>query len=244
MKTISFCTMGHSSALLHARNSLLSWGYEVTSQPSDATTHLLLPVPSMDETGAIRGGPHFEDILPNLSPEITVLGGMLPELPCKCVDLLNDDFYIAENASITAHCAISFLTNRMAHTLKDTPALIIGWGRIGKCLAELLRSLSAKVTVAVRKESDCAILKALGYHSVIMGELDPKLYQLIINTAPAPVMRSTDASENALLIDLASKQGIEGQNVLWERGLPNRFAPESSGILIAKTALRYALRKE
>lgn len=244
MKTISFCTAGNSSALLHARNALLSWGYEVTSKPSDATTHLLLPVPSIDESGAIRGGPRFEEILSTLPSEITVLGGMLPELPCKSVDLLQDEFYIAENASITAHCAISFLTNRMKRTLQNTPTLVIGWGRIGKCLAELLRSLGARVTVAVRKEADSAMLMALGFEAVTTNYLNPKPYHLIINTAPAPVIHSSNAAKDALLMDLASRKGIEGENVLWERGLPNRLAPESSGILIAKTALRYALRKE
>ena len=43
---------------------------------------------------------------------------------------------------------------------------------------------------------------------------------------------------NALKIDLASKPGIGGSDVIWARGLPGKDAPESSGELIAKTIIR------
>ena len=45
-------------------------------------------------------------------------------------------------------------------------------------------------------------------------------------------------------MDLASVRGISGDRVIWARGLPNQDAPEESGMLIAKTALRFALGKE
>ena len=41
-----------------------------------------------------------------------------------------------------------------------------------------------------------------------------------------------------VLMDLASSPGIDGENVLWARGLPGKIAPESSGELIAKTVMR------
>ena len=50
------------------------------------------------------------------------------------------------------------LVNRLA----DCKVLVIGWGRIGKCLAALLKGLEADVTVVARKETDRAILHALG----------------------------------------------------------------------------------
>jgi hypothetical protein len=45
-------------------------------------------------------------------------------------------------------------------------------------------------------------------------------------------------------IDLASKQGIFDDTVIWARGLPNRDTPESSGILIARSVLRVISGKE
>lgn len=45
-------------------------------------------------------------------------------------------------------------------------------------------------------------------------------------------------------IDLASKPGIGGTDVLWARGLPGKFAPESAGKLIAQTILRLLKEEE
>ena len=38
-------------------------------------------------------------------------------------------------------------------------------------------------------------------------------------------------------MDLASKKGIAGNDVIWARGLPGIHAPEESGALIARTIL-------
>lgn len=244
VKKILFCTAGSSPALIHARNRLLGWGYDVVSAPDPAVTHLLLPVPSLDKGGTIRGGPALEEILPLLSDHTTILGGGLPELPMPTVDLLKDEYYTSENAAITAHCALRILLGKLQRTLTDAPVLILGWGRIGKCLAELLRSVGAEVTVAARKEADRAMLSALGFHAAPLPIPEAKQYAVIINTVPAPVLCGEDAAPDTLLLDLASVKGITGDAVLWERGLPGRLASETSGALIAKTALRYALRKE
>jgi hypothetical protein len=58
------------------------------------------------------------------------------------------------------------------------------------------------------------------------------------------MLDQTHAKMDTLLMDLASVQGIVGDRVIWARGLPNLDAPEESGLLMAKTALRFALEKE
>ena len=88
------------------------------------------------------------------------------------------------------------------------------------------------------------MLQALGFQAVAPEELQPDKYHIIYNTAPTPVLDQEDAHPEALLIDLASRRGIGGDRVLWARGLPNQMMPEASGMLMAKTALRFALRKE
>ena len=95
------------------------------------------------------------------------------------------------------------------------------------------------VCMAVRKEADRAILQATGYGAVETGCIDAGKYRLIINTVPAPVLDDDAAKKDAVWIDLASKKGIFGENVLWARSLPGKDAPESSGELIARTVLRY-----
>ena len=243
MKPPVFCTAGESDALHHARNQLLQWGYEVSFAASHQTTHLLLPVPSFDAPGVIKGNRLISDVLTNLPENATIFGGNLPPLPRPCVDFLKDEFYLGENAAITAHCALKIIQQHTGD-LTGAKVLVIGWGRIGKRLVSLLHGQGALVCVAVRKSSDMQALQELGYTALIPTQWNPIQYNIIINTAPALLMHEADAHPSALLLDLASTRGIEGNRVIWARGLPNRDAPDASGLLMAKTALRYALGKE
>ena len=63
---------------------------------------------------------------------------------------------------------------------------------------------------------------------------------LVFNTAPSLLLsrEMTARCPDCLLIDLASQPGMQGDDVLWARGLPGKMAPESSGKLIAETILR------
>ena len=162
---------------------------------------------------------------------------MLPSVEGQFVhDLVKDALYAAENAAITAHCTLRLITERLPVTLQGCPVLVIGWGRIGKCLAQLLRNVGAKVTVAARKETDRAILCALGYSCCPTHGLQPEGYRVIVNTATAPVLPYVCPEQ--LAIDLASEQMLSGSEVLHARGLPGKLAPESSGALIARSVLR------
>lgn len=244
MKEPIFYTAGESLALIYARNLLQSWGYTISPIPSEHVTHLLLPVPSFSEPGILKGGRPLRNILKDLPENLTILGGNLGTLPYRTVDFLQDEYYLSENAAITAHCALKRLLAQHHGIIQNTPILIIGWGRIGKQLAAMLRALGANVTVAARKKADLQALARQQYHAVESGNWELKRYDIIINTAPIPVMSQEAAKKDALLMDLASVRGISGDRVDWALALPGKDAPEVSGTLIAKTALRYALREE
>lgn len=233
-----FYTAGSSPALLHAITLLKEAGISFAERSDLNATHLLLPVPSFSPDGALSGGGLIETILPQLTKDITVIGGNLdhPMLHThKKIDLLKDDLYLAENAAITAHCTIPYILNHVPFILQDCPILIIGWGRIGKCLAQLLRNMDATVSVAARKSADRAILQAMGYAATSTDNLNTAPYKVIINTAPAPVLQ---CNTDALYIDLASSPGITGANVIRALRLPGKDAPESSGQCIARSVLR------
>ena len=235
-----FYSTGHTAALVHAIRMLHDNGVEFLPCPDRHATHLLLPVPSFDPDGRIKGGGSLEALLWQLPEDVVIIGGMLdrPELAkYQTVDLLEDPGYVAENAAITAYCAIRLAMQQLPVMLKHCPTLIVGWGRIGKCLARLLRQMDATVTIAARKEADRAMIGALGYTAVDTDGIDPRPYRLIFNTAPQMVLAHCPG--NSLKIDLASKPGIGGNDVIWARGLPGKDAPESSGALIAKTVLHY-----
>lgn len=252
MKQTIFCLAGASPALVHAGNALTDRGILVSSRPDADVTHLLLPVPSFDEAGKIRGGGFLEHILAELPESVTVIGGNLdhPILNgYRKLDLLQDPCYLAENAAITADCAIRIAANNLGTVWNGCPVLIVGWGRIGKFLAQQLQLLGATVTVAARKETDRALLHAMGFRTEDPARICHGLlrYRVIFNTAPAPVLGEEQLKHcrsDCIKIDLASKPGIAGKGVIWARGLPGKDVPESSGLLIAKTAIRLIAGRE
>lgn len=235
MKVKEFRTAGGTMALAYAADTLKRDGWQ---QTPDAKL-LLLPVPSFESDGTIKGG---GELAPLLTPGTVVVGGNLqrPELAGhEYIDLLQNPLYLSENAAITAYCAIMLAMEHSSVILKGCPVMVIGWGRIGKCLVRLLRLLGAKVSVAARSEGDRALLCALGYPAVDPKDPGDVLTQqrILFNTVPAMVLPqslSRQCRQDCLMIDLASLPGIEAPDVLWARGLPNKYAPESSGRLIAK----------
>ena len=235
-----FYCAGDSKALIYAAAFLMEEGAVFHPCPDHTVTHLLLPVPSFEKDGTIKGGGNLSQILAQLPKTVTVIGGGLnrPELTeYDRLDLLEDPWYLARNASITAHCALELALEKLPVTLEKCPVLVIGWGRIGKCMAKLLHSLGACVTVAARKESRRVMIEALGYKSCPMEDMVPAKYRLILNTVPAMVLPSADGT--ALKIDLASVPGMGGRDVVHAKGLPGLLAPESSGALIAQTIMQW-----
>lgn len=244
MNTPVIYTANRSGPLGYAVKYLARLGCTVPDLPCPEVTHLLLGAPAFEPDGSLRGGGDLGEILDSLPRTVTVCGGNLGNIPerYKTIDLLQDPLYLAQNANITAHCALRLAMDTLPVTLERCPVLVIGWGRIGKCLSRLLKQVGASVTVAARKETDRAALLSLGYDTLDSTRLEYDLapYRLICNTVPVPVIRSGDfRREDCFLMDLASHKGIEGADVLWARGLPGKYAPESSGELIAQTLLRH-----
>lgn len=242
-----FYTPGGSAALGYAKEILSRQGIRFCQIPSEAVTHLLLGAPAFNDDGTLKGGQSLADILQYVGKEVTVIGGKL-QAPIlsgyKTIDLLTDPLYLAENADITAHCAAALAMQQLPVTLRNCPVLITGWGRIGKCLGRLLRNMGAKVTVAARKETDRAMLSALGYRALPLSCLETVLpeYRIIFNTIPHPVLTGevlTLCRKDCVKIELASTPGILSGDAVIARGLPGKYAPESSGDLIAQTTLRY-----
>ena len=227
---------GTTAACAQAAAVLSDAGLKLVDHPTPEVTHLLLDVPSFASEGAV---------LERLPPRVTVIGGKLshPDLQeHPVIDLLEDEKYLAQNAAVTAHCALTIAASALETTFRDTPALILGWGRIGKCLAEQLKSLGCPPTVAARNPRDRAMLEALGLAAVDFGEIRGILpgIRLLINTVPQPVLNGTilDRYPKCVKLDLASSPGLQGTGIIYARGLPGRYVPVSSGRLIAETILK------
>lgn len=246
MEHILIYPVGSTKACACAQSCLERAGVSLTDHPSPEVTHLLLDVPSFSGNGSLRGGGSLPGVLERLPAGITVIGGKLthPSLAeYPVLDLLRDEEYLAKNAAITAECALRVACSLLPAVLPDSPALVIGWGRIGKCLCKRLSALGCPTTVAARNPADRAMAAAFGLAAVDTAQIPQVLprIRLLFNTAPAPILDAgtLDKFRKCVKIDLASQPGLSGCDVVYARGLPGQYAPESSGILIAEGILRH-----
>lgn len=167
----------------------------------------------------------------------------------KLLRVLSDEIYTRENAALTAEGALFTAVARMNRALRGSQCLVIGYGRIGKALTGLLRSLGAKVTVAARREES---RREAGENSLFIQEIPPALPRMdaVFNTVPAPMLGEKELRRvrpSCVLIDLASAPyGIDmdaaealGLRAFLESGLPGRYCPLSA----AETLLNYMERE-
>lgn len=239
MSPISICCPIQSGAMAHAIIYLQNKGYHVCQTPAPDTEHLLLPIPSFPD--GCNYLPPLLDVLPR---NVKVYGGFLhvpPLIGYQRVDFLADPYYLARNAAITAECTLEIVENISGQDIAGHHILILGWGRIGKCLGQLLQNKGAQVTIAARKDADLAMIEVLGYEAMSLKDMKPEA-EFIINTVPAMVL--PQIPELCHAIDLASKPGMAGKNILSARGLPGKMRPEKSGMLIAETFIRLSQNQE
>lgn len=172
----------------------------------------------------------------------------------RIVDLWADEALQNENAWLTAEGAIFAAMRSGRRCLRGLPCAVIGWGRIGSRLAELLVAVEARVTVASGSEAHRRRAIERGAEAVSMEELPEILphTKLIFSTPPAMTLDAallTRVDREAMVIDLASPPyGIDlpaawrlGLRAWREPGLPGRYCPESAAEALLRAMERRAL---
>ncbi len=220
---------------------------------------LILPIPASHD-GVTVNAPFSArpiHLTPeNLKGKTLVLGGniskelreLFDSLGVNYIDYLTREDLLIKNAVPTAEGAIEIAFCEMPITLSSSKALIVGFGRIGKILAKMLKGIGADVTISARKCSDLAWISSLGYGVLNNSNLKDNIenFDVIFNTAPALVLDREvleNVTPNTLIIDLASKPGgVDfktagdlGLKVIWSLGLPGKVAPITSGEIIKDT---------
>ena len=172
----------------------------------------------------------------------------LDEKYMEVIDIMKRDDLAILNTIATAEGTIEVAIKNTDKILQGSRVLILGFGRVGKIVANKFSKMSAIVTCAARKVSDLAWIKAYGYNSLNINDMlyDLKEFDIIINTVPQTILRERELKHidaEALLIDLASSPGgIDGKmaksmglNFIWALALPGRIAPSSSAKFIKDT---------
>lgn len=116
------------------------------------------------------------------------------------------------NAVPTAEGAIQIAMEQLPITIHGARVLVVGFGRVGRALAQRLAALGARVTVAARRYESLAWAQASGYGTEQTGQLAGWLcgYDLVVNTVPALVLGEAELADlkpDCLVLDLASKPG-------------------------------------
>ena len=173
---------------------------------------------------------------------------LLYEKYMDVIDIMKRDDLAILNTIATAEGTIEVAIKNTDKILQGSRVLVLGFGRVGKIVANKFSKMSAFVTCAARKVSDLAWIKAYGYNSLNIYDLlyDLKEFDIIINTVPQTILKEKElkhVDSEALLIDLASSPGgIDGKmatsmglNFIWALSLPGRIAPSSSAKFIKDT---------
>ena len=166
---------------------------------------------------------------------------------CEVYDYSAKEEFAVANALLTAEGAVEIAMNEYEGTIFDSKCLVCGFGRIGKMLAKMLKSLNAQVTVSARNEVDFAYIDALGCKHINTNALKSvKGYDLVFNTIPVMIFDSDllmNTDRNTIIIDLASLPGgvdFEAArryktDAVRALSLPGRTAPKAAGEIIRKT---------
>lgn len=197
----------------------------------------------------------IDELLKNNKSKIFISGSIKDDIKKKLdenymqvVDIMKRDDLAILNTIATAEGTIEVAIKNTDKILQGSRVLVLGFGRVGKIVANKFSKLSAIVTCAARKVSDLAWIKAYGYNSLNINDMlyDLNEFDIIINTVPQTIIKERELKHmdsEVLLIDLASTPGgIDGKmaismglKFIWALALPGRIAPSSSAKFIKDT---------
>lgn len=171
--------------------------------------------------------------------------------PSVVFDYSKREEFAVMNAVPTSEGAIECAMREYAGTINGSHCLVIGYGRIGKVLSDMLNGLGARVSVSARSKSDMAYIQAKGFNFLNTNELSAipqghAVFDLIFNTVPFMILDSHTLTRvvpngaDTIIIDLASlpggvdfdaceRMGIRAVRAL---SLPGRVAPKAAGEII------------
>lgn len=204
----------------------------------------------------------IKELIKNLETKTLIAGSIKKEVyslvdnkHIHVIDIMQKEELAVLNAIATAEGTIEIAISNTETNIHGSKILILGFGRIGKVLAQKFTALSAKVTCAARKVEDIAWIETYGYEFININNIKEDLgnYDIIINTVPQMILDKNNlkyVKKECLLIDLASVPGgidskvCESENLklIWALGLPGKVAPITSAKYIKNTI--YNILKE
>ncbi len=215
---------------------------------------IILPLP-VTRDGKLLNAPYskspifIDDSLAKMMTNKIVYGGMLKKLIAASPiwrEVGPEDYYMREelavgNAIPTAEGALGIAINEYPATVNGARCLIVGFGRIGKNLSMLLRSLGAQVYASARRNEDLMLMRAFGVQPLRYREITQK-FDIIFNTVPSVVIGPQILNRQdteTLIIELASVPGGIDREYAQKCGIRVIDAPSLPGKTAPKTAAEF-----
>lgn len=169
-------------------------------------------------------------------------GKLCPEIEDACykkgVSVLNymaSEEFLLQNAQLTAEGFLSLLIQHTPFSIREANILLLGLGRCGKALEQLLRKLDCKIDA---------------YDKIPDKIPNAQYYHVVINTIPAPVISSTHLERfhpHCILFDIASSPGgydkaaVESLSLTLIScpGIPGKYSPQSAGYAIGQSTIAF-----
>ena len=237
---------------------------------------IVLPVPvTRDKTCVFAERPEISILLRDLIFDSKIFGkkiffgGLIPRdfkasLEAHghtVIDVFENDRLINNNAIATAEGALMIAMEKLTTTIISTKFAVLGFGRIGSHLANIISALGGEVTVFARRDEALNNAQRHGYRAVkLLSDLTEKYeYEIareldgasvIFNTVPSVIVKRgimEKMHKRPLYVELASyPYGIDSKdarelefNTVYAPSLPGRYSPVSAAEYIFEAISYY-----
>lgn len=216
----------------------------------------ILPIPVTRDGEHLSADPHANQTVPLealcrfLRPGSLLLGGIIPpvvhrmaeENAVRFLDYYADGVVQTLNAVPTAEGALAIAIRELPVILPEVTAVVTGYGRCAKALANRLHLLGARVIVTARRTEALAEAACDGCETILLPAFleDPLPCQILFNTIPAPVFTGPCLErlpEDCVFAELA--HGLPAAleipshiRLIRAPGLPGKTAPHTAGRIL------------
>jgi dipicolinate synthase subunit A len=222
---------------------------------------IIAPIPFSNDGKALHTPLHkdiilLSDFFKSIPKKAFLIGGKIDQsigeyarcFNVQVIDVLKREDFAILNAIPTAEGAIAIALQETFVTLNAENILVLGYGRIGKILCQMLKGFGANISVASRNYREKAYAKGFGIEVIEYKDLKEymKKAKVVFNTVPSTVLDKEILEVtplDALIIDLASKPGgvdfeearNRGIRTVWALSLPGKVAQETSAKILGDT---------
>lgn len=218
-----------------------------------AADTVILPIPSARNgivpLAAVESAMPLAEVLDAMREGASLAGGFLDPAPQKAgiqvIDLFASEEFQTLNAWPTAEGAVRIALERSEQTLRDSRCTVIGYGKVGKALVQLLHAFGSDVIATARRPEQLAEIAMRGANPMPTRDLAAACNgsNFIFNTVPVVLLREDvlhSLRRDVCIIDLASAPyGIDFNAATRLKldaqpypSLPGRMFPKSAAGII------------